>query len=91
MPQRIALDPVSAALDNEGMENRQGNLEPADAKDDVQIVADCVAVGKPVPADVARRIHDQAELIRQEMLAKHGVLNIGVDIIRELRGELPDS
>ena len=73
------------------MENRQGNLEPADAKDDVQIVADCVAAGKPVPADVARRIHDQAELIRQQMLAKHGVLNIGVDIIRELRGELPAS
>lgn len=61
----------------------------AEPVSDVQVVADCVAAGKPVPPDVAQRLHEQAELIRQEILAKHGVLNIGVDIIRELRGELP--
>lgn len=73
------------------MESHQDMSKPAGPEDDVQIVADCVAAGKPVPADVARRIHEQADLIRQEILAKHGILNIGVDIIRELRGELPAS
>lgn len=58
---------------------------------DVQLIADCVAAGKPVPAEVARRVHERADRVRQEILAKHGVLNIGVDIIRELRGELPQS
>ena len=62
---------------------------PADILADTQIVADCVAAGKPVPADVAKRIHERAERAREEILAKHGVQNIGVDIIREFRGELP--
>ena len=73
------------------MENQQNNSKAIESNDDVQMVADCVAAGKPVPADVARRIHEQAQLIRQEILAKYGVLDIGVGIIRELRGELPAS
>lgn len=62
---------------------------PADVMADAQLVAECVAAGKPVPPDVARRIQDRSERIRQEVLAKHGVLNVGVPAIREFRGELP--
>jgi hypothetical protein len=36
-------------------------------------------------------IHEQAARIREEILRQHGVLDIGVSAIRELRGELPDS
>ena len=32
-----------------------------------------------------------AERVRQDILSKHGVQNIGVPILRELRGELPES
>ena len=56
---------------------------------DVQLVADCVAADIPVPPDVARRVHERAAQVRREILAKHGVQDIGVQIIRELRGELP--
>ena len=40
--------------------------------------------GKGDP-EILRQIHEQAELIRKEVLRKHGVLDIGVPAIRELR------
>ena len=46
--------------------------------------------GKGDP-DMLRRIHEEAERIRSEVRRKHGVLDIGVSAIRELRGELPAS
>jgi hypothetical protein len=36
---------------------------------------------------VERRVQERAEAIRQEVLAKHGVLNVAVDLIREGRDE----
>jgi hypothetical protein len=56
---------------------------------DVQLVADCVATGIPVPPDAARRVHERAAQIRQRILKEQGVRDVGVQIIRELRGELP--
>jgi hypothetical protein len=58
---------------------------------DTQLVADCAAAGKPVPPEVVRRVRERAEKARQELLAARGVQDIGVPIIRELRGELPES
>ncbi|MCI0683230.1 MAG: hypothetical protein L0Y71_14100 [Gemmataceae bacterium] len=71
------------------MENKPSVSIPPEVMADAQLVADCVAAGRPVPAEVARRVHERAEKVRREILATHGVQNIGVDIIRELRGELP--
>jgi hypothetical protein len=34
-----------------------------------------------------QRIRAEAERIRSEILQKHGVLDIGVDLVRELRDE----
>jgi hypothetical protein len=70
--------------------NNPPSTVPPEVVADVQIVADCAAAGKPVPAEVAHRVHERAEQVRQEMLKKHGVQDIGVQIIRELRGELPE-
>ncbi len=57
--------------------------------DDVQQVADCVA-GRPIPAEVARRVQERADQVRKDILATHGVQDIGVQIIREIRGDLPE-
>ena len=57
---------------------------------DSQCAADCVAAGVPIPPDVAQRIRKRADQARQEVLAVHGVQDIGVGIIREIRGELPE-
>jgi hypothetical protein len=62
---------------------------PADVMADAQLVAECVTNGKPIPPEVARRVRERAERIRQAVLATHGVVNIGVPAIREFRGELP--
>ena len=71
------------------MDATENNGIPPDVMADMQLVADCVAAGKPVPPEVAQRVRERAARARQEILEKHGVQDIGVQIIRELRGELP--
>ncbi len=58
---------------------------------DAQSVLDNVVAGKPIDPKLAKRVRERAELIRQQILAMHGVQDIGVELIRELRGELPES
>jgi len=70
------------------MENDDDN-SVADCRTDARIVAECLAAGKEVPPEVARRVREQADQARRQLLATHGVQNIGVQIIREIRGELP--
>jgi hypothetical protein len=43
-----------------------------------------------VPADVAARVRQRAEEARKQVLAAHGVQDISVALIREVRGELPE-
>jgi len=64
---------------------------PADANGDAQAVLDHVIAGTPIEPELARRVHDRAEANRQEILASHGVQDIGVELIRQLRGGLPES
>ncbi len=42
--------------------------------------------GEGDPA-ILQRIHDEAEKIKREVFAKHGLLDIGTSAIRELRDE----
>jgi hypothetical protein len=60
-----------------------------DVMADMQAVSDALTSGKPVDQEVARRVRQRAEEARQELLATHGVQEIGVQIIREIRGDLP--
>ncbi len=54
---------------------------------DLQAVLDRAMTGRPLAPEVERRVQERAEKIRQEVLAKHGVLNVAVDLIREGRDE----
>jgi hypothetical protein len=58
---------------------------------DLHEILDHVASGKPVDSDLKRRVRERAQQIKKQILATHGVQNIGVDLIRELRGELPEA
>lgn len=71
------------------MENNNKNSVPDDSKVDAGIVAECLATGKRVPVEVARRVRERADQARRQLLATHGVQDVGVQIIREIRGELP--
>ncbi len=63
---------------------------PPDVLADAQAVIESVSSGKPLDPEVARRVHERARRIREEIFRQHGLLDLGVPLIRELRGELPN-
>ncbi len=71
------------------MDATENNVTEFDA--DTQAVLEHAMTGKPLDPEAARRIHERAEKAREEIFRQHGVLDIGVPAIRELRGELPDA
>jgi hypothetical protein len=70
-------------------DNRGAGIPP-ETMADAQIVAECVTAGRPIPPEVARRIHEEAEKISERLRQQYGTLDIGVPAIRELRGDLPE-
>jgi hypothetical protein len=58
---------------------------------DLDAVVEALTAGKAVDPEVARRVRDRSAEARQKLLATRGVQDIGVAIIRELRGELPSK
>jgi ribose 1,5-bisphosphokinase PhnN len=67
-----------------------GNSIPAEVMADAQLVAVCVSAGRPIPAEVAQRVREEAQKITERLRRQYGTLDIGVPAIRELRGELPE-
>ena len=52
---------------------------------DTQAVIEHMTTGKPLNPDVAQRIRERGQRLREEVFQKHGVLDLGVRAIRELR------
>jgi hypothetical protein len=69
-------------------ESKPTDISP-EALADAQLVAECVAAGRPIPPEVRRRIHEEAQKISERLRRQYGLLDIGVPAIRELRGDLP--
>lgn len=67
------------------------NTNDVSPEADARLVAECVAAGRPIPPEVVRRVRGRADQARREVLAAHGIQDIGVQILRELRGELPEA
>jgi hypothetical protein len=63
----------------------QPNSIPPEVAADDQAVLDHVLSGRRLDPEIARRVHERARTIRQEILQKHGVINVAVDLIREIR------
>jgi hypothetical protein len=65
--------------------------EPADdqaeARADLRAVLDSLIHKTPLDPEVARRVQERGERIRQEVYERHGLLNVAVDLIREGRDE----
>jgi hypothetical protein len=59
---------------------------PPELDEDTRAVIEKLMTGKPLNPDVYKRIRDRADRIRDEVFQKHGLLDIGVPAIRELRG-----
>ncbi len=61
-----------------------GTINAADARADLERAIEIMITGQRDP-EFEERIHAQAEKISQEVLERHGVLDIGVPAIRALR------
>ncbi len=70
-------------------ETRETGISP-EVRADFDAVMAHLRTGKPLDPAIARRIHERAEKIRQRILQEQGVRDLGVEIIRELRGALPE-
>ncbi len=60
---------------------------PSDVATDNQAVMEHVVTGLPLDPAVARRVQERARAVREEILEKHGIVNVAVDLIRETRDE----
>jgi len=58
---------------------------PQELAADTEAVIAKLMTGKPLDEQTYRRIRERADRIRDEVLQKHGLLDIGVPSIRELR------
>jgi hypothetical protein len=67
------------------MEKDELNAIPPEIMADAQAVIASVVSGKPLDADVYLRVRERGARITEEIRQKHGILDIGVPAIRELR------
>ena len=64
--------------------------EPPDAGTrDEEAVMDSFLTGKPLDPAIARRVHERAQAIHERVFREHGLVDIAVPAIGELRDELP--
>ena len=71
------------------MDATKDNAGELDA--DARAVIEHAMTGKPLDPEVRRRVEERSDRIRREILEKHGVQNIGVQLIREARGPLDEE
>ena len=64
------------------------NFDPSIQADDAAVMQAFLA-GTPVDPDIAHRVQERSRLIREAVYRKHGLVDIAVPAIRELRGPLP--
>jgi hypothetical protein len=56
---------------------------------DQEAVMRAFLTGTTVDPEVAHRVQERSRLIREEVFRKHGLVDVAVPAIRELRGPLP--
>jgi hypothetical protein len=71
------------------MDATNNNASEMDA--DARAVIEHARSGKPLDPEVARRVQERSDQVRREILDKHGVQDIGVQLIREARGPLDEA
>lgn len=73
-------------MNNDGMDEKPITTSSS-ASGDLQKVLDHLATGTPLEPDLMRRVRERSLKIRQEILDKHGILDVAVELIRETRDE----
>lgn len=84
------LDRCPIKADNKRMENNLDNSISPEIMAEMEEAVKYAMSGVRDP-EVMRKACEHMDQVREEIRRKHGVLDIGVPAIRELRGELPDA
>jgi hypothetical protein len=67
------------------VEKNEPGAIPSDIRADMKEVMRQAAAGGVKDPELLRRVAGRSERVRQEILRKHGVLDVAVDLVRELR------
>jgi hypothetical protein len=70
---------------------RNDSQLPPEVRADLKAAAESIAAGKPLDPQVAQRIQQHADQVRQELRSKPGGDNFSVQVIREMRGPLDEE
>lgn len=62
----------------------------SEIREDIQAVANALAAGTPLDPAIVQRVQERAAQVRERLLRTHGVQNVAVQIIREIRGDWID-
>jgi hypothetical protein len=73
--------------DNGGMNATETPAIPADVMADLEAVVAAVAAGKAPDPELARRVRERADRVREDVFRRHGLINVAVPAIRELRDQ----
>jgi len=71
------------------MKTQEIMAAPSESADE-KAVMDSFIHGTPLDPEVAARVHARGMKIREEIYRKHGLVDIAVPAIREVRGEIPE-
>ena len=63
---------------------------PPEVAADGESLIQSITTGKPLDPEIARRIRERAQKITDRVYREHGLVDIAVPSIRELRGPLPE-
>lgn len=67
------------------------SLDRYDLRADSLAVARAISEGTVPDPEIVRRVRERAEKARLELLGTQGMQDMGVQLIREIRGALPES
>jgi hypothetical protein len=82
----VGLTTAPKFANNDAMATAETNhLMDAELAANTDAVIEHIMSKRPLAPEIAKRIHERAGRIRDEILRKHGVLEIGVSAIRKLR------
>jgi hypothetical protein len=69
------------------MKTIEENPVPPEVVADGEALIESVTTGQPLDPEIARRIRERSEAITRRVHERHGLLDIAVPAIRELRDE----
>lgn len=64
-----------------------GTRTPPAVENDTEALMERIMHGTPLPAEVYQRIRQRGDELRNEMRQEFGVVEIAVDLIREIRDD----